>query len=299
LVSVATGPAAFWQDLQGRLRGETVSSRLTVSWPGGGTNLAGLNEQLHTNEMVLFTPRMGRLYSYRPSTNRSTRVSSPPTRVASGPPVGGFLRPPGGREVLLEHSGSGPWLPLRVGRTYEGRVVGIQEGFTNMLPGRMLLSIGSNFLSRVPPPTMGAPITINVATEPDLTGVQSAMGTGPMLVRDGKVYDVNARMNEQPHPRTAIGWNERHLFLTVCDGRQPDLSVGIRLIEMADFMVQLGCREAINMDGGMSTTLMLNGATINYPTPISRNSTTVGHQRNIKNAIVILRRHGGPADNED
>ena len=38
LISVPTGPAAFWQDLKGDFHAEAVSSHLTVSWPGGGTD---------------------------------------------------------------------------------------------------------------------------------------------------------------------------------------------------------------------------------------------------------------------
>src|SRR3954466_231445 len=48
LVSAPAGPAAFWQDAQGKLHGERVLSGLTVAWPGAGTNLAGLNEGMET-----------------------------------------------------------------------------------------------------------------------------------------------------------------------------------------------------------------------------------------------------------
>src|SRR3954468_10430842 len=63
LVSTPSGPAAFWQDREGGLHGGKVTSRLTISWPGSSQYRAGLNEQLGTNSLALFTPRMGRLKS--------------------------------------------------------------------------------------------------------------------------------------------------------------------------------------------------------------------------------------------
>jgi exopolysaccharide biosynthesis protein len=120
-----------------------------------------------------------------------------------------------------------------------------------------------------------------------------------MLVHGGKVYEVKARMSDQLHPRSALGWNDKYLYLAVADGRQPGFSVGIRLSQMAEFMAAIGCTEVVNMDGGPSTRLMLNGAVINHPTDAarnSRNSTTAGREREIANAIVILRK---PAVEED
>src|SRR6185436_16984996 len=141
----------------------------------------------------------------------------------------------------LEHSGGGPWLPLRVGHTYHARAVASSDGFTNVPPGMMLMSLGSDLFAKLPELTNGTPVTISVATEPDLSGVQTGLGTGPMLVRDGKLYEVTAQMSEQLHPRAAIGWDERYLYLVVVDGRQAGLSVGARLSQIAEFMIELGC----------------------------------------------------------
>jgi hypothetical protein len=325
LVSVPTGPAAFWLDSLGKIHGEPVRSRLTLSWPGGGTNFAGLNEQLGTNALVLFTPSLGRLYNYREPTNRaattsravtnrtnttrstsSSSVARPGTNAASSAsqiPKGGPVRPPGGREWTLAPDGPGPWLPLSVGRTYQARTVTSSDGFTNVPPGMMLMTLGSNLVATLPELTNGTPVTITVATAPDLRGVTEALGTGPMLVLGGQPHETTARMSEQLHPRSALGWNDQHLFLAVADGRQTGLSVGLRLPEMADFLVTLGCREAINMDGGVSTTLMLNGRTINSPsfgisTP-KNGPPTQGRQRPIKNAVVILRKTPPTDDSAD
>jgi hypothetical protein len=292
LISVPTGAAAFWQDGSGDFHAESVSSRLTLDWPGGGSHLAGLNEQLNTNEIVLFTPRMGSLNTNnrgdRPGRGgrfnggrgngwRGGSMNSPFGAI----PQGGPIRPPGGREFFLEPA-SGPWLPLRVGQTYQAKVRGSSDGFTNVPPGLMLMMLGSELVATLPPITNETPVTIRVATSPDLTGVQHALGGGPLLVHAGKTHDVSARMSDEPHPRAALGWNDHHLYLVVADSIQTGMRFGVRLIEMAEFMIDLGCREAINLDGGRSNTLMLNGRVINHPMQ--------GEPREIANGLVILRR---------
>ena len=282
LVSVATGPAAFWQDAEGKFRIGKVSSRLQVVWPDGATNLAGLNEPLGTNELVLFTPRLGVLNPEVPRTNAraATRASE------TGPRAPQPMRPPGGREWTLEPVGAGPWLPLRVGQTYQARLGGSRDGFTKVPPGNMLMSLGPKLVAKRSDLTSGSLITIQVVTEPDLSGVQTALGTGPMLVHQGRRYETVALSSQQPHPRSALGWNDHYFYLAVADGRQKGFSEGFRLVEMADFLMALGCQEAINMDGGLSTLLLLNGTPVNHP------SMTRG--RPIANGIVVLRRPSDP-----
>jgi hypothetical protein len=221
-----------------------------------------------------------------------TNLTARPTLIAGNTiPKGGAIRPPGGREWMLEWAGEGPWLPLRLGRTYQARVSSSFEGFTNVPPGKMILSLSSNALRTLAPLTNGMPVTIAAATEPDLTGLQHALGTGPMLVRDGMIHDVTARMSDQQHPRAAVGWNDDFLYFAVSDGRRKGISEGIRLVEMAEFMVALGCRESINMDGGQSTTLMLNGEVINVQTP--------GGKHEVANGIVVLRASPGSENDLD
>jgi len=272
LVSDASGPAAFWIDSKGQFHGEQVQSRLEISWPGLEATAAGLNEPVGTNGMVLFTPRMGTVYRNRSANNRGS----------VGTRTNWVMRGEGGREWLLEKSGAGPWLPLKIGKHYEARAVESFDGFTNVPPGHLVLSLSSNAVATLPAMTNGVILKIAVRTDPDLTGIQEALGSGPMLVRDGERFEVTARMSDKPHPRSGIGWNDDFLILAVADGRQPGISVGVTLPEFADFMIDLGCQEAIDMDGGQSTTLMLNDAVINHPAD--------GRPRDVANGVVVLRK---------
>ena len=82
------------------------------------------------------------------------------------------------------------------------------------------------------------------------------------------------------NPRTLIGWNATHLFLVAVDGRQT-FSVGMTFQEMADFMLSIGATDAVNLDGGGSTTMVVNGAVVNSPSG--------GTQRAVANAVMLVK----------
>lgn len=65
------------------------------------------------------------------------------------------------------------------------------------------------------------------------------------------------------HPRTAVGADAqgRWLYLVVVDGRQPLVSTGMTVRELAELLVQLGCTQGINLDGGGSSILLAAGPT--------------------------------------
>lgn len=80
------------------------------------------------------------------------------------------------------------------------------------------------------------------------------------LVMGGSPVDGLA--DSELHPRTAIGYskNEKFLYIVVVDGRQPFYSEGITLAELASLMIELGAHNAMNLDGGGSSTLVVRGA---------------------------------------
>jgi exopolysaccharide biosynthesis protein len=91
---------------------------------------------------------------------------------------------------------------------------------------------------------------------------EDLMVTGPLLIYDGKIEPLSKRpFNTTRHPRTCLGItkNKKVLWITV-DGRAQE-SAGMDLFELAQFMKALGCVAAINLDGGGSTTLWIDGKT--------------------------------------
>jgi hypothetical protein len=89
---------------------------------------------------------------------------------------------------------------------------------------------------------------------------------------------------EARHPRSAIGFNRDSttLYLVTVDGRQ-QASVGMTLVELAEFMKELGAWDALNFDGGGSTTLVVKGSVANKPSEASG-------EREIANALMLVTR---------
>ncbi|MGD8726192.1 MAG: phosphodiester glycosidase family protein [Gemmatimonadales bacterium] len=115
--------------------------------------------------------------------------------------------------------------------------------------------------------------------------VVDAVGAGPMLVADGRIRITTdeevffGSSIPQTHPRTAAGQTrDGALIVLVVDGRQPE-SRGVNLEELAQIMLDLGAIDALNLDGGGSATLVVNGVLLNRPT----GGTT---QREVMSALV-------------
>jgi hypothetical protein len=87
----------------------------------------------------------------------------------------------------------------------------------------------------------------------------NAISGETMLVMGGAaVADLDA---EELHPRTAVGYsrNGRYLYLVVVDGRQPWYSEGTSLANLAHLLVSLGAQYAMNLDGGGSSAMVVEG----------------------------------------
>ena len=68
----------------------------------------------------------------------------------------------------------------------------------------------------------------------------------------------------------------------VVDGRQPGLSMGMTYPELAELMLKFGCTEAVNIDGGGSSTFWLGGKTMNSPSD--------GRERSIANGLIVVQK---------
>jgi len=263
LISAPGDQASFWIDATGNPQATNVTSRFIVTWPDGSTTPIGLNEERGNGAAVLYTPRLG----------NSTRTK-------------------GGRELILEHAGAGPWLPLQAGREYAARV---REARTNgdspLTNGLLVLSISPSLLTNAPVAEAGAVLKISTATVPDLAGVKAAIGGGYVLVRNGQKQTLDIPKSDaykyrsvgERHPRSAIGASRDQIYLVEVDGRQPNLSVGMTLAELGDYMQKLGCDLVLSLDGGASATLWFDGKV--------KNSPCDGDLRPIANGLVVLQKN--------
>ncbi len=267
---LVSGPdtVAVWFDPAGAPQVGMVRDDFLVTWPNGQKLDFGLNTQRRANAAVLYTPTYGDA-----------------TRVA------------GGRDLILEKSGDGPWLPLAASETYRAKVREVSTtGNTKLEAETMVLSIGPQLLAKVPELQPGALVTISTRLIPELKGVATAIAGGPALVEKGKPFadreppagtsgDYSQRSKYERHPRSAIGWNDQKLFLISVDGRQPGLSVGMTLAELADFMVtKLKCTDGMNFDGGASASLWMSGNIVNDPCQ---------GERAVANGLIVYRKAAG------
>ena len=85
---------------------------------------------------------------------------------------------------------------------------------------------------------------------------QEVIAGNVMLVAGGKVVP---QRNQDKHPRTVVGLNDRgtRLVILVVDGRRPGEASGMSYDELAREMLRLGCKTAINLDGGGSSVMVL------------------------------------------
>ncbi len=112
-------------------------------------------------------------------------------------------------------------------------------------------------------------VKLDIKTVPEWKNVRHIISGGPYLVKDGEVFvDMTAQKLGAiggRNPRTAIGYTSDHnLILMVADGREGS-SIGMTLMELANFMKSIGCIGAINLDGGGSTVMYVNGQVVNKP----------------------------------
>ena len=128
------------------------------------------------------------------------------------------------------------------------------------------------------------------------TAQTGVVNGGPRLLRDGAA-DITAyaegfvhpgdpsfyyHFGEHRNPRTLAGVRpDGTIVLVVADGRYPDISVGLSFREEAGIMQAFGARDAVNLDGGGSSTMAIGGTLVNHP------SDTTG-ERPIGDALLLL-----------
>lgn len=199
-----------------------------------------------------------------------------------------------GTEIII----GGLLLPLTPNYTHAYRVDGISRDGNSAIPrdGGILWISTRLKNSAVSEFNTGASGTLTLTlSPPEWNQVQHAIGGRLRLLKDGNINETLVKMHhaEKRHtpgkrasvlnlshePRTALGYNADTLFLIVADGRQPKYSTGLTLYELASILIDLGATEAINLDGGSSSTFVVNDAVVNKPSG--------QREREVLNAVFI------------
>lgn len=260
LISAPIGGVGLWVDAQGGFHSAAISNQFRVTWPDGRSEPFALNEERRPDRLTLYTPAVG----------DSTRTA-------------------GGREWIIQPVAPAKASPFAADTEITVRVVEARtDGNSPLRPETLVLSAVPALAKRLPETSVGTELRLATTTLPALRGARSAISGGPTLVHGGKPARIQAPKTDsyefssmfERHPRTAVGWNDTHLFLVQVDGRQKG-SVGMTLEELGDYLARLGCTEAMNLDGGGSATLWYDGRV--------RNDPCDGRERPIANGLVVLR----------
>jgi exopolysaccharide biosynthesis protein len=201
------------------------------------------------------------------------------------PPLGRDIPPSAGKRYHVKLPGA-EFLP---NQSYKVQVTSIDGSTTTSLTSdTLVLSLPAGALE------IGTSDATLAASMPQVQGeVIACVGGGPRILHKGKVQvdfeseGIGRSFSYDRHPRTAVGVTAdgRAMYLVAVDGRQPKLSVGQNLFELAEYLRKLGCAEAINLDGGGSTTMVVDGAVVNHPSDLKG-------PRPVSNSLLVLAQPG-------
>ncbi len=227
----------------------------------GQTEIRAINAQRNANQLVLYNQYFG-------SSTLTNRF---------------------GVEALLT-----PLQPWQVNDTLLCHIdsVAVAVGNMDLLPGRAVLSghgVAGDFLKIAC--TRGDTVKIHLGLPPGRDKILEMVGGLPQIVFNGRADAARGQREEggssdftnSRHPRTAVGVNQdsSKFFFVVVDGRQPQLSAGMSLQELADYLVSIGVHHGVNLDGGGSSTMVVDETIVNSP------SDPAG-ERAVANGLLLL-----------
>ena len=218
-------------------------------------------------QSILYTPRMG------DSTHTNRRRAYEITLTGCNLPI----TPKYESEFVIDRFGKGGNNPI----PENGAVISFQSRIDKQLAARL---------------NEGNHGKIEIGLKPAIWNrAIQAIGGRVRLVKNGRVNETLEKHNrsQKKHtpgkrqrdlalsyePRTALGYNAQKLILIVADGRRTGYSTGLSLYRLASFLIELGATEAINLDGGSSSTFIVDGKVVNRPSGQG--------ERDVLNAVFI------------
>jgi hypothetical protein len=238
------------------LIGEVLVSA-SLTWPDGTIRMIGRVNQARTNqELVLYTPRFG------PATAEDI----------------------GGTDVVL----GGVALPLTPTGVHQAvvREVRPATGGIPIAPDTVVLNgPAGSALDALQP---GDPLPLTLSITPGWENVREAIGGREFIVRDGTTnISPHPAIADELHPRTALGITAAgDLVMATVDGRQSGYSSGVDLAELAQLMLSRGVVQALNMDGGGSTTMAVRLP--GDPEVSVVNRPSAGQELAVANSLIVF-----------
>jgi hypothetical protein len=218
--------------------------------------IAGMNRQREANEMLLFTPEF----------HRTTLTTTGGVEITVQNGVIASLR---------DSAGSTP-IP------HDGVILSCSGTAREWVLTNVRLGMKASMTTQ-----------IEVIEQEKSTGFRAAediVGGVSQLIADGKIALTWQREGAAEdfaitrHPRTAIAkLADGRILLATVDGRQPGISAGMTLAELAQMLLDFGAVQAMNLDGGGSTTMVIDGKIVNKP------SDAAG-ERSVSDVLLVFPR---------
>ncbi|HWR61829.1 MAG TPA: phosphodiester glycosidase family protein [Clostridia bacterium] len=179
-------------------------------------------------------------------------------------------------------------LPLKANKVYTGIIERIvpDSKITEIPSDGVVISLGSNALKQLAGAGAGTELSFSIKL--DKEELNFAVSGAPRLLENGEVSPKIAERTDAlvRNPRTAVGIKDNKLYLFTVDGRQPGYSDGMNLYELAELLLSHGVKDAINFDGGGSTTMVVrkqgeaSAKVVNNPSD--------GRERYVGNSIQLV-----------
>ncbi|MBF0502594.1 MAG: phosphodiester glycosidase family protein [Candidatus Riflebacteria bacterium] len=169
-----------------------------------------------------------------------------------------------------------------------GRVAAIHSADSLIPPDGIVVSASGERARSLSQVRLGDLVNLDYHVSGAWDRVSHAVCGGPRLLSEGRIdingmtekFDPSIIFGRYPRSAVALTWSGDLLFVVV-DGRSKQ-SAGMTLKELASYLKFLGGRQAINLDGGGSSSLLLNGKIMNRPSD--------GKERPISNGLLITKR---------
>ena len=209
------------------------------------------------------------------SWNRPTANGIGITDAAWGQPLDTLTRP-----------GAMQLVPLGASRYV---IAALPASHNGLARGDTLMLVGSARASLIEHDT----VRVDVALGPIMP--REAVGGNPLLVSDSSIVATIDKAGDAAfrgvNPRTAAGFaaNGRRLLLVVIDGRRAGYSAGTTTRETAALMRDLGASEAVNLDGGGSTAMVVRDAATGTLRVVNKPSDATG-ERPVADALAVMGR---------
>lgn len=237
----------------------------------------GINTSRGADQIIIYTPQIG---AETPPAEPDqigieilAELGSPLTALGSSKPVNGTVRALqnslGGMNLPFDHivlSATGKAADLITGNFPPGTRIGVEFEIRHLDQG------------------------CRKEKDDDLYGVSAATAGGAVFLRAGVVTPLNDLGAVLRNPRTAVAMNDRYVYFIVVDGRDKLNSLGMSMVELGFFTkLRLGANWAVALDGGGSSTMVVNGEVVNHP----NSETVVGAKpektpRGVANGLMMV-----------